>query len=127
MLFHDNEGNILIQDRKNIKKEGSRDYGFFGGGIKKEESPEQALIREIVEELGVDISSSFKFFKKHKEFREDLDKILELDVFLSSIPLNYECTEGKPFLTTLDEALNLNISQTDKRILEEIKSYLDSR
>lgn len=50
------QGNrILLQDRKHISKYGE-EWSFFGGDIEAGETPYEALIREICEELGVDIS-----------------------------------------------------------------------
>ncbi len=43
---------ILIQDRRGFKKP---DWGFFGGKIEKDETPIKALVREIKEELDINI------------------------------------------------------------------------
>src|SRR3989344_2498697 len=52
--FFDNNGNVLAKDTgKNFVK-------FPGGGIKKDETPEQALIREAFEETGVIIDGKLK-------------------------------------------------------------------
>ncbi len=47
-------GEILIQDREGFKPPR---WGFFGGSVEKGESIKEALIRETIEELGIDISS----------------------------------------------------------------------
>jgi mutator protein MutT len=51
VLFFDKDLNILVQDRTSHSKVGEK-YGFFGGGIEDGETPEQALNRELTEELG---------------------------------------------------------------------------
>ena len=61
VIFYDN-GKILLQDRTGHKSKCKR-YGFFGGGIERKETPEQALVREIKEELDYDIKD-FKFIGK---------------------------------------------------------------
>ncbi len=45
-------------------------YGFWGGGLEGSETPEEALIREVREEIGIDISipevqlfNVYKFYK----------------------------------------------------------------
>ncbi|MBB1565266.1 NUDIX hydrolase [Candidatus Gracilibacteria bacterium] len=54
LLVKDNK--LLLQDRKSISKYGE-EWSFFGGGIEDGENSKEALIREIKEELGFDISS----------------------------------------------------------------------
>jgi 8-oxo-dGTP pyrophosphatase MutT (NUDIX family) len=61
VIFY-NKGKILLQDRTGYKKPRKR-YGFFGGGIKDKETPEQALVREIKEELNFNIRN-FRFIGK---------------------------------------------------------------
>jgi len=44
-------------------------FGFFGGGAEENESPEETLVREINEELGIMLNvSEYDFFGKY-EFR----------------------------------------------------------
>ncbi|MCT4616592.1 MAG: NUDIX domain-containing protein [Candidatus Gracilibacteria bacterium] len=56
LILFNKKGEILVQDRKNISKLGEM-WGFFGGGLKKGETPEKALIREIMEELNIDLTT----------------------------------------------------------------------
>ncbi len=49
-LLVNDSNHILLQDRKGISKYGE-EWSFFGGGIEDGESPEDALIRELQEEL----------------------------------------------------------------------------
>lgn len=45
-------------------------FGFWGGGIEAGESAEQALIREIKEELGIDIEmDKVRLFNRYEFFR----------------------------------------------------------
>jgi len=62
-ILKNKEGKILFQ----LRDEGGRNpnkWGIFGGGIKKNETPVNALMREIKEELGIRISES-DILKKH--------------------------------------------------------------
>jgi 8-oxo-dGTP diphosphatase len=54
IIFFDSKNRILLQDRRGYKQLGE-EYGFFGGEIKNRETPEQALIREVREELGYEL------------------------------------------------------------------------
>ena len=49
------DGRILLQDRRDISKIGE-EWGFFGGGVEKGETIEQALVREAREELEIDLN-----------------------------------------------------------------------
>lgn len=49
-IFYDRDLNILVQKRGKHSKHGEK-YGFWGGGIEEGETPEQAVKREILEEL----------------------------------------------------------------------------
>ncbi len=55
ILFYTDEKEVLIQDRRSISKYGE-EWGFFGGKIKKGETPRQAIVREVKEELAHDLS-----------------------------------------------------------------------
>ena len=50
VIFCDQNLNFLVQLRNSRSKVGEK-YGFFGGGIEKDETSEQALRRELREEL----------------------------------------------------------------------------
>lgn len=52
IIFYEN--NIILMKREKIE-ENKKYYVFPGGGIEKNETPEQALHREIFEELGIKI------------------------------------------------------------------------
>jgi len=51
VVFYNTKGEILMQNRTGHSKAGEK-YGFYGGGVQNNESPSQALKRELHEELG---------------------------------------------------------------------------
>ena len=67
IVIKNNNGKILFQLRDNkLKIKNPNLWGIFGGGVKKGESPEQAIIRELFEELNLKLRE------------KDLTKILTL-------------------------------------------------
>lgn len=73
IIFENDKGELLFYLRDN--KPGipfPRHWDLFGGHAEEGETPEQALVREVREELGFDLKE-FKFFRK------------------------YECTEGDAY------------------------------
>lgn len=55
-LLIDTQGHICIQKRDGISKYGE-EWSFFGWKIENDETPYQALVREMSEEIGLDITS----------------------------------------------------------------------
>ncbi len=55
-VFYNCENEILLQKRGSYSKYGE-EYAFFGGGKEWDETPEETLIREIKEELWLEISN----------------------------------------------------------------------
>ncbi|OHA15886.1 MAG: hypothetical protein A3G52_03320 [Candidatus Taylorbacteria bacterium RIFCSPLOWO2_12_FULL_43_20] len=53
-------------------------FGFFGGGMEEGESPENALVREIKEEMDIDIES-YNFFGTY-DYGDDVNHIFTLEV-----------------------------------------------
>ena len=127
VLFYDNKGNILVQDRREKSRIGE-EYGFFGGQIEEGETPEQALKREIKEELGINIKN-FKYFKKLKQIIKEADLYLERTIFISKMPniKNIEVSEGKPIIIKFEDSFNLKFVPGDIDLIKEIYEYLKNK
>ncbi len=121
VCFYDRAGRTLMQDRRNYKK--GSEFGFFGGSMEKDETPETALLREIEEELSIKLRQ-FDFVKEFKEITQEHDLIFYL--YAAPLPSSEErvCKEGKPVFTTLDNALLLDLAERGKLILKEYISWL---
>lgn len=55
LILKNAEGKILLQKRPKDANRFPDSWGLFGGGLKLDESPEEALRREVREELGLEI------------------------------------------------------------------------
>lgn len=121
VIFY-NDKNVLMQDRRNIPKLG-KPYGFFGGSIEEGESPEQAIIREVEEELSIKLKD-FKFFKKFVENNDSIDG--EWYLFEAKMPNldEIDVKEGAPVLISFKESLELDISDRDKNMLKLFFDYV---
>jgi 8-oxo-dGTP diphosphatase len=66
VLLFDRDGRLLIYLRDNKPEIPFPDHwDFFGGHIEEGETPEQALVREVGEELGVRLES-WQFFRRYE-------------------------------------------------------------
>ena len=77
-ILHDSSGRILITERL---CDGPFDglWEFPGGKITDGESSAQALIRELAEELGIEVATSQPFMELHHEYP---DRIVDIEFFL---------------------------------------------
>ena len=133
IAFYDKKKRILMQDRRSITKFGE-EWGFFGGGMNPRETPEQALKREIKEELNYNLKKSeFKFFKKygprliHVKFKSNFYfRIMIHFVFIAECPKLSEFKqvegEGMKFFT-FAAAKKLKIIPGDYIILKDLEKY----
>ena len=71
IIFENEKGDLLLYLRD--KKPGipfPQHWDLFGGHIEDGETPEQALVREVKEELDIDLKE-FRFFRKYNCFEGD--------------------------------------------------------
>ena len=124
ILFYDNNGNFLLQDRREFdRRKYGEEFGFFGGKIEWDETPEQALLREIREELNIELKS-YKFFKKYTQEIREFDKIIEKNMFIGEMPdlRQIKCSEGKPIVVKSEDALKLKMIPGDNIIIKDLSN-----
>ena len=76
-VIRDDEGKILIAQRPVDKHQGGK-WEFPGGKVEKGESRRSALVRELNEELGIEIGHSTRLISVYHEYE---DKAIYLDVY----------------------------------------------
>jgi 8-oxo-dGTP diphosphatase len=127
IIFYDKDKRILLQDRTGISKWGE-EWGFFGGAVEKDETPEQTLVRETKEELSFDLKE-FEYIEKFESNVSDDFKVIA-HLFVSPLNNNlkrFRQKEGKSMkLFSLDEAENLKmVPKIDKLILKALREYFE--
>jgi 8-oxo-dGTP diphosphatase len=122
-IFLDEDGKILLEDRRKISKHGE-EYSFFGGTVEDGESYEEALRREIKEELNYDFDDFEKFGIYETEFKR---MTLIYHMYLLEMPPLPTVTphEGADLkLCTIEQALQLKMTDIDKEILKDLQKKL---
>ena len=101
-------------------------YEFPGGKIEPGESKESALIRELNEELKINITSSdLKFFCETTYSYPDFSVIL-FSFFVSLDKIDYQLTEHQNCKwCSLQELKNLDWADADKEIVNNIIRYYE--
>ncbi|MBS3071839.1 NUDIX domain-containing protein [Candidatus Pacearchaeota archaeon] len=89
-ILKNRKGKILFQLRDENGKNPNK-WGIFGGGIKKNETPNKALLREVKEELSIQISES-DIIKHHKI---PFINYHIFEIYLRSNPKKSDLKEGK--------------------------------
>lgn len=124
VLFYDPDGNILLQDRRERSKWGE-EYGFFGGRIEEGETPEDAIKRELREELELE-NVGLELLKTYSHTNPVAKVAVERTVYLARIPdlRGLVCHEGKPEMRTFANSLNLKMIPGFNELLGEIHQTL---
>ncbi len=89
-ILKNKEGKILFQLRDENGRNPNK-WGIFGGGIKQGETPIHALIREIKEELGIDVSKSDIL----KNYKIPIVNYHIYEILLKESPKKLQLKEGK--------------------------------
>jgi len=127
ILFYDDKGDILLQNRRTYSKHGE-EYGFFGGKIEENENAEQALKREMKEELGLEIKD-YKLFKNYHQKIPEINREVDRWVFLAPMPnlKKLKVEEGEPALMKFTDSFKLKMIPGDVELLKEIYKNLKDK
>ncbi len=125
IVLVDNEGRIILQLRDEKAPRFPGYWGFFGGGIKPNETPVEAVKREIKEELSINLRDPKLVFKLN--YKNDLSygtKFYFVEHWSDKTKLIQK--EGKDMnWFFLDEIKNLKIAKHNKMVFEELKKVLN--
>ena len=114
----DSDGRVLLQHKDDGAPSNPNTWCLFGGGVKEGESYEQAIRRELIEELDLALEN-IKFVMSHD------DNLIQRRIFTAKIhktsdELLPKLTEGDNlgFFNWL-EIKNLNVAEPHRKILAE--------
>lgn len=110
-ILYNSKKQILLQHRDMNARYYPDYWGFFGGSIENEETPQQAVIREAIEELQLELNSP-RLFKRY-EVDENIGKC---ERFLFLVPTTASLNELK---NNQLEGDNLNFF--DQKQLSDLK------
>ena len=120
ILFYDKRGRILLQNRRGISKHGE-EWGYFGGRIKPGETAEDAIIREVKEELDFDLKEyTFIGIVRTTDQRGKIKR----HVFISPLPdmKQLKQKEGKNMqLFSLQEAKKVKSVFGDDKVIRKLE------
>ena len=120
---------VIMENRKLLLVRRAKEphnglWHFPGGHVEKNETAEEAVIREIREELGVEFRPKFAFY--HDSINPDLGshhiQLIFTGEISGEIKLNYENSEFKWF--TPEEAAKLLLAFKHNKILDRIKNRM---
>ncbi|MBX4198493.1 NUDIX domain-containing protein [Candidatus Parcubacteria bacterium] len=122
-LYND-QGEILLQHRSKDAIRLPDYWAFFGGGIEKDETPEQALARELHEELEYSVKAPVLIFSQKFIYKEDENtKYVYIERFNPDKPLvQHEGQEMKWW--KFEDMDHLLIVDHDRIALAKIKEFL---
>ena len=127
ILLYDSERRFLLQHRTSDAKVLPNYWAFFGGGIKNNETPEDAARRETFEELGYKIKNlEFLLEQSFKIEGMYVYRFIYTDAFYnnkSDLILN----EGQGWgWYNMSEAASLKMLDFDRHVIEMLNNYLDN-
>ena len=122
IILIDNQRKVLLQYRDKNNRWNQNTWSEFGGQIEKNETPEEAVKRELKEEIGIELTN-LKFFKKYRIQKEK--GIYEAFFYVASLntsinTLKSRQREGKNVeFFTFQETQNLKLANYTKKALRD--------
>lgn len=123
LILYDAEQRILLQHRTDDAPFAPGYWAFFGGGIEEGETPEQALDREILEELCHEVKTP-KLLIKQQYSMTGREGIKHIYTEYCSDKNHLRLYEGQNWgWFTLEETQQLKMTETDRKVIQFIKQH----
>lgn len=126
LALYNNQKEILLQHRSKDTLRLPGYWAFFGGGIEERETPEQALAREIHEELEYAVSAPQLIFTQKFNYKDDENtKYVFVEKYEDNKKLIQHEGQGMSWwkFEDLDDLL---IVDHDRIALSKIKEFLNT-
>jgi 8-oxo-dGTP diphosphatase len=125
IILYDSDERLLLQHRTWDAERLPGYWAFFGGGIKEEESPESAVRREALEEIGYTPIEPLLFVQQNFRIMDDCGYMY---VFIEpfngeKVELKLQEGQGWGWFNAL-ETDNLKMIDHDRKIIKTLSNYL---
>ena len=117
-IIENNDGDILIAKRNSKKSQGGL-WEFPGGKIEKNESADDAIKREIKEELNMDIEINKWLIEKRHEYPEKTINLILCSAKWIGGELDLSEHEDSKWIKK-EDIFNFQFADADKEIINEI-------
>ena len=125
VLYNDHK-EILLQHRSKDAERLQNYWAFFGGGIEGAESPEQAVTRELLEELEYNVVSPTLIFNQKFVYEGDENtKYVFVEKFDPSKQLTLREGQGIGWWK-FEDLKDLLIIDHDRIVLSKIREFLNA-
>lgn len=126
LILVDGQGRLLLQHRDDDAPAYPGQWGFFGGGVERGESPREGMLREALEELRYDAQGAeFAFMLHH--FNERRGTTMERHYFIGryDVRQELELNEGQAMAWySFDGLQELNLTTQLTAAMDRIRSQV---
>ena len=125
-ILYTTAGRILLQHRTPDAFSLPNYWAFFGGGIERGESPEQALEREALEELSYQVRNPrYLMAQTVRDSQDESIKYVFVEQYQDQ-PLVLGEGQAMGWFSP-DETYELKMIEHDRVVVERIREYLNQR
>jgi 8-oxo-dGTP diphosphatase len=124
IILYDNERRILLQHRTEDAPSYPNYWAFFGGGIERGESAEQAIKREVLEELSYRLTDPRLFTTQRFNYRGRSHAMHAFCEKYDGSPLILGEGQGMGWFSFF-QTKALRINKHDRLVIEAMNHFLD--
>lgn len=123
LIPFDNEGKFLLQHRPNDAPNFPGFWSFFGGVIENGETPQQAIRREVKEDLNYDLPEPELWLTMDYGEIKKVKKYYFLDFCQDKTSLILREGQGMKWVT-FEEAKKLEVVEHDRVVIDKLKKFI---